>query len=266
MRHVSLEYIDGLEKSIYKDFTYRPDNQNHIYEVDGISVVIPVSGTDRQRSLEFVISRLQLQRIDNYEIIVSEIDTQEKIDLHKFVNDMRIKKVFTKTEDNLFNKSTAVNRAVLHAKYNKIMMNDADIIVSNNYIYKLSELLDRYDAIFLGKQIYNIDILRSSVIYTGWVRNDYFSGGNIGFNKDVFIRIGGMCEAFRGYGSEDCEFMLRLKCATNFYEDRSESFLHIAHKRCNFYSENTKMFDNINNMTCSERIQFSQKYFVKHRV
>jgi hypothetical protein len=166
-----------------------------------------------------------MQNVDNIEIIVSEEDNNDsRIKLERFVNDSRVKKIYTASGPTPFNKSIAINTGVIASKYDKILMNDADIIPPKGYIQRLDEVLNEYESIFVGNTIYNVNLNRLGIVWSGSKRTDYFSGGSIGFRKNKFIEIGGMCEKFYGYGSEDCEFFDRIKRCTKLYENRDSVF------------------------------------------
>lgn len=218
----------------------------------GITVVIPVRGVDRQSNLNYCISRLLLQSIFPLEILVSEEDSVERVNISLFIKDSRVRKIFTHSSKP-FNKSIAVNVGVCRAAYSKIVMNDADIIPPKGYLARVDQILDEYDSCFLPKEIYNVNLLRSGVTWCGSKRNDYFSGGSIAFTKKTFIDIGGMCEKFYGYGSEDCEFWSRIR-NTKMLEARDTTVLHIAHRRPNAYSTNVEIYEEIINQPMEKRI------------
>lgn len=221
----------------------------------GISIVIPVRGTDRQKNLNYCISSLLLQNIEKMEIIVSEEDIVPKINIDLFRRDSRIKKVFTKSSLKSFNKSIAINVGVSNSLYNKILMNDADIITPAGYLKRIDTILDSYDCCFLGKEIYKVDLLGNSLLWRKKKRVDYFSGGSIAFTKKCFIDIGGMNEQFCGYGSEDCEFWERINKLANIYENRDSSFLHLNHKRIASLSVNADLYSKIVSTPMNKRLE-----------
>ena len=227
---------------------------NTLHKTSGISVVIPIRGLERVPNLHYCITRLLMQNVDNLEIIVSEEDNNEKVKLDRFCKDSRIKKIFTKSGPTEFNKSIAVNAGVISAKYNKVLMNDADIIPPVGYLKRLDQILDEYDGFFVGQTIYNVNLIKAGLIFTGSKRTDYFSGGSIGFCKDKYLNIGGMCEKFYGYGSEDCEFWGRLKDLTRLYENRDTVFLHLNHKRTHVFSCNAELYDSIIKQSMEDRL------------
>ena len=85
--------VNNLPSDIRKNFEFSSPS---VQPVSGITVVVPVRGVDRQQNLNYCISRLLLQNVEPMEIVVSEEDTTEKINLDRFRNDSRIKKIFVK--------------------------------------------------------------------------------------------------------------------------------------------------------------------------
>lgn len=243
--------ISNLPLAVRKLFEF--DNQSR--KIDGISIVIPIKGIDRCNNLNYCINRMLLQNVTPIEIIISEYDTTQRVSVERQGKDHRIKKIYTKSSNNNFNKSIAVNAGVIVAKYNKILMNDADIIVPTGYLNRLNSILSEYETFFVGKIIYNVNLLRSGLHWSGSTRSDYFSGGSIGFTKDAYIRIGGMCEQFDGYGSEDCEFYDRVRALTKLYENRDTTLLHLAHRRQTPYSINSELYQKLKDLPMDTRLE-----------
>lgn len=240
----------NLPLDIRRNFEF---NSSLIQPISGLTIIIPIRGIDRQSNLHYCISRLLSQNVEPVEIIVSEEDGYENINLGKFNKDSRVRKIFTKSST-MFNKSIAINAAVLKANYNKILMNDADIIPPKGYLQRIDQTLNEYETCFFGKEIYNVDLIRNNIIWRGSKRVDYFSGGSIAFTKKAFLDIGGMCEKFVGYGSEDCEFWGRINALTKIKESRDTVFLHLNHKRITSFSINASLYDQIIALPMNERI------------
>jgi len=245
--------VNNLPSDIRKNFEF---SSSSVQPVSGITVVVPVRGVDRQQNLNYCISRLLLQNVEPMEIVVSEEDVTEKINLDRFRNDSRIKKIFVKSPSKPFNKSIAINAGVMFATHAKIVMNDADIVPPRGYLQRIDMFLNSYDCCFLGKEIYNVELMRNVVVWRGSKRVDYFSGGSIAFTKKAFIAVGGMCERFYGYGSEDCEFWERINKLTNLHESRDSVFLHLNHKRLTPFSVNADLYNEIVSLSMEERLKF----------
>jgi len=243
--------VGNLPLDIRKKFDFSSASVNPI---SGISVIIPIRGLDRQPNLNYCISRMLLQNVEPLEIIVSEEDFLESINIDKFKSDSRVRKIFTKSNMQLFNKSVAVNAGFAAASHNKLLMNDADIVVPRGYLQRISNALDENDSCFFGKEIFNVDLLRNGLIWRGSKRTDYFSGGSVAFTRKAFLTIGGMCERFAGYGSEDCEFWERLTRLTKMLEQRDLPLLHINHKRPFVYSQNVELYESLVKKPIEDRL------------
>jgi predicted glycosyltransferase involved in capsule biosynthesis len=132
-------------------------------------------------------------------------------------------------------------------------------------VEEIDKILDNYETAFIAKVIYNVVLNQSIVVWTGNKRVDYFSGGSIAFTKDAFEKIGGMCEKFYGYGSEDCEFWQRVKEATKLYENRQKNLLHVNHKRINSFSQNVDIYNEINSISMEDRIKLLQNSYIMRK-
>jgi glycosyltransferase involved in cell wall biosynthesis len=245
--------INSLPLDIRRYFEF---SSSSVQPISGLTVVIPVRGSDRQSNLNYCISKLLLQNVEPMEIVVSEEDSSEKINIDRFKNDSRVKKIFVKSPSKPFNKSIAINAGVAFSSHAKILMNDADIIPPRGYLQRIDVILNSYDCCFLGKEIYNVDLMRNVVVWRGSKRIDYFSGGSIAFTKKTFFAIGGMCEKFYGYGSEDCEFWERINKLSKLYESRDSIFLHLNHKRLTSFSVNADLYQEIVSLSIEERVAF----------
>ena len=105
-----------------------------------------------------------MQNVEPIEIIISEEDQVERINLTYFVNDSRIRKIFTQSGPTAFNKSIAINAGFAVATYNKILMNDADIVPPKGYLSRIDSVLKEYESCFFGKEIYNVTLLKTGLI------------------------------------------------------------------------------------------------------
>jgi cellulose synthase/poly-beta-1,6-N-acetylglucosamine synthase-like glycosyltransferase len=252
MRRIFPKLLSNLPIEIQKRFDYPASKPK---PCAGVSVIIPVRGADRLRNLHYCLNKLLQQNIEPLEIIVSEEDKFQTIDIGPFRQDSRIRHIFTRSSDGLnFNKSKAVNAGVVSASYNFISMNDADIILPKDYLYRVSNILQDYESCFIAKEIYLMDFISAGICWRGGKRVDYFTGGNISFRKDAFIKIGGMNEQFIGYGSEDCEFWTRIQNLTKLYESRDCPILHLNHARKHNYSQNSSLYEKIISKSMEERV------------
>lgn len=228
------------------------DQKNY---VEPISYIIPIKVYDRSDSINTVICNIKAQKYPNIEIIVSEYDA------FRNVTDVcePFKYVLTHSDNDLFNKSKAFNRGVLHATGSKIVLHDADIMVSEEYTRDISDCLDVVQACHLGnKVIYankeSTDIInsvdRTYLNYEPKIERivGYFEGGSLACKKSKYWAIGGFNEQFEGYGVEDCEFYSRFSYES-FMDLRNHIFFHLWHGRTpgweQHHDKNKKIGDSI---------------------
>jgi glycosyltransferase involved in cell wall biosynthesis len=253
--------ITNLPQEVQRKFEYAT---SPVRSIPGVTVVIPIRGIERIPNLRYCVSRLLQQNVEPIEIIISEEDQREIVKLDDFRQDSRVRKIYTKSNGSPFNKCKAVNAGVVAATYKSILMNDADIILPRDYIFRVSNILYEYEACFIAKEIYNMDLLRFGVIWRGGKRSDYFTGGSIGFTKDAFYKIGGMNEKFVGYGSEDCEFWTRISTLCKLHESRDAPLLHLNHKRQHHYSQNGTVYDETIGTPMEVRVASLKEDLQKH--
>ena len=209
---------------IYKLF----ESTNPQTQCSGISVILPVRGGDRTQAIQICIDHINKQNINPLEIIIIEEDTKQRINI------TGIKHILIESTQP-FNKSKCINCGVANAKYNKICMNDADMIMQNGFLNAVSILLDTYEAGHIVKEIFYLNKLPTPNIEFSynrqWTRDANFNchGGNLFWTKPGFIKTGGMDERFIGHGSEDSEFYLRALKTCKFYDERSMTLLHLPH-------------------------------------
>jgi len=258
---ISSRMLANLPPEIQRRFEY---SNAPVRNIAGMSVVIPIRGVDRQNNLNYTVTKLLQQNIDPLEIIISEEDVDSVINLTAFRFDSRIRHVFTRSDTTNFNKSKAINAGVAASVYPIIAMNDADIVLPKDYLYRMSIILCEHEAAFIAKEIYNMDFLRAGIIWKGSKRTDYFSGGSLAFQKSAFIKIGGMNEKFVAYGSEDCEFWDRVKALCKVHEERDMPLLHLNHKRKFSYSQNVELYTKTSAMPMKERVEELVKDLSKH--
>jgi len=259
------------------------DNYSRIYvgasdrtRVPSVSCIIPCRITeDRYSAVDVVINNMKMQKYPVVEIIKVEHDTEARMVGSGSTLDILV----DECGDMPFNKSMAFNVGVIHASSDKLVLHDADMLVADEYIGRVSDLLNSFEACHIGAMVIYLSSKDLDVIFKTRVVGmplspyktvDYFEGGSLGCNKDVFVRIGGFCEDFWGYGYEDCEFFNRLKLATNFFNTRSERLLHLEHGRDQnwkkHWEDNRSVFDREMSMTIDERIQHLRTRFVRKYV
>lgn len=211
-------------------------NTKHGYchHSEGMTVIIPVRGNDRNGSLLLAIQHILAQNITPLEIIVVEEDKESIVDLKKYKNHPHVRLIFIPSTTH-FNKSKAVNCGVANAKYQFISMSDVDMVLEKTMLWNIYNRLLTYSVCFTIKEIYYLEDMpyQTPYIHNGqpWSSRAkfYCHGGNVSFKRDRFIKIGGMNEIFVGHGSEDTEFYLRAKKLLGCSDERFNTCLHMPH-------------------------------------
>lgn len=225
------ESISGPSR-IYVDASVKTD-------VPSISVVIPLRNIGRQGGVEMVVGSMRGQLFPQIDIVLVEQDIKSNVN----VNDIwPCQQLLAKNKypDQPFTKAMAFNLGVTRALFNKIILQDADIMVPANYFAKIHSLLDTHDGVHIGaKVLYLSEASSNQVISTKYVTEtsdceravEYFEGGSLACTKSAYARVGGFNEIFEGYGIEDCDFFARLRDFSQLYNIRTEDFVHLWHGR-----------------------------------
>jgi len=215
-------------------------------EVPGVTIIIPFQIREQPRasSLKTVIKNMKAQKWPKIQIIIVEQDYSSHVNQ---VNEEGITYYHAHSDNpnQPFIKSRAFNQGVVIAKHDKIIFHDADIIVSSNYVQKIMQSLQDNEAVHLGLNVNyltkesteNLDRTGRLDVVMSERLVKYFEGGSFGIRKDSFIKIGGFCELFIGYGNEDTEFYDRMSRGCKFHNDRSQEFIHLYHNRSTGWME-----------------------------
>lgn len=229
---------------------------------DGLSIIIPIYGDQRQKALKMVVEHVRKLKYKPIEIIISEHVTTKK-------HYSNYNNYCCHITDGLFNKSKTVNIGVKKAKYHKCIMLDADIILPFGYLSLVNSTLDKYDGCFFLNRILHISQQKWQLqkdIPIRSIRNDNFTGGSWAINKNQYIKIGGMCEEFSGYGYEDSEFWDRFRNLCKVKIDRKFDALHLDHEHEKGYDKqwknNQEIWNRLSSINCNVRAkQFQEQYF-----
>lgn len=211
--------------------------------VPALSVVIPYRELERNVSLRTVINNIKASRWPEVEIILVEQDSMSKV---VGVDTATINYQFVANGlKPLFNKSLAFNKGVHVSSHDKILMHDADILVTTDYIPQVMDVLETHPACHIGQTVlYANQEGTNQVNAIGAVSAvpcdrivGYFEGGSLAATKSAYWSVGGFNEAFYGYGCEDCDFFARLSSLEGFENARSFKFLHLWHPRAENWGE-----------------------------
>lgn len=240
-----------------------------------ITYVVPFRDHERTKSIGTVINNIKAQRFPVIEIVMSEQDTQPKIDLSEYEP---IKYVGAIREDNhLFNKSYAFNQGVLQTTSEKIILHDADMMTFGDYAYKIWHILERAESCHIGGRVLYTDQSSCARInQTGEVSAStrcerlvgYYEGGSLACTKKAYWKCGAFNEDYWGYGCEDCDFYKRLSEFTNWFEERSYDLVHLWHSRVEGWNEhhdiNKELEYELKKLTVAQRVDMQIAQLIKN--
>ena len=232
-------------------------------EVPKLSYIIPFRGQDRFDAIRVALLNIKAQRFPCLDIIMVEQDSSSIVNFPEFAG---VRK-FLARSTGPFNKALAFNSGVVNSTGNLLVLHDADIMVGTNYSQTVYNLLQRYDSFHIGHRVLYLDQvstmkMASQMKLTGDLAIErcvgYFEGGSLGCHFNTYLKIGGFCEEFIGYGNEDCEFYSRLTKNSNFYGERTADFVHLWHGRTpgwkDFHEKNKKLETQLSSMPMERRL------------
>ena len=241
-------------KEIYleKDTSYLPD-------YDKFTVIIPYRKTDdpeREENLDMIMKYLSSVGIRN--LIISEhSDVSSR---RRLVDDYKnsfnsFKYIFSDAHGEKFNKSHAINRAVMESETAYIALFDMDSLTRKKNIDMALYLLDKgFEVVHAFNRIikdvknkkefmkdYDFKLIDSPAQY-----RDSADGGIVFWNKESFIDIGMKNEYFRGWGNEDNEILIRANLWGLKQIRIDDTLYHLYHHRPKIRSKNNA--DQMNKM------------------
>lgn len=175
--------------------------------VPTITYVIPFRDLGREDCIVSVVNNVRAQRFPAIHIIIVEQDTQTKINIARFEP---VYYYLAAEHDNLlFNKAKAFNLGVSKAMSDRVILHDADMLVTGNYTATVNAILNEYDACHLGATVIYAspeatNTINATKSVTVGAHCDhgvgYFEGGSLACKTDTYWRVGGFNENFWGYG------------------------------------------------------------------
>ncbi len=242
-----------------------------------IDVIIPYKhdndSEDRYINLNITIDHLI--KYINGKIIIVEQDSETLTT--KFKNIKNIQIIHCKSTDSkskIFEKARCFNIGFEYVQSDYVLGNDCDIIIQPKIIEDIINETLSINTLYLPyDDVYYTTKKERDEIYTKGVLNK--NGGNYNKNNtrkllggaficktSNYLKVGGMCEKFRGWGSEDNEFFYRCSkiIGVRRPEDKVEA-LHLYH-----IQENDKYYSNQNrNSNLYYRIIYSgDREFLSH--
>lgn len=185
-----------------------------------VSAIVPVRGTDREPALVFVAAALRAVGGSGSEVLVCEHDVVPRLQRDWPAG---IRHVFIPAATGeAFNKSKALNAGALAARHPILLIHDADVWPSSDYITRCAGLMERegWDAIRPIRFLFMLDEEQARACIAarrvqGVDRVGKVQQNNPGLSsfvrRDTYMDLGGHDERFTGWGWEDMEFLDRLQ-------------------------------------------------------
>lgn len=208
-------------------------------EVPAITYIVPFRGADRHDCIRTVIQNIKAQRFPRIEIIAVEQDFITRTTLPEF-SPIKYALAKSHSENQAFTKAMAFNLGASLSTTPKLILHDADMIVYDGYTAKMDQLLNMNEGVHVGQSVLYLSYESTNQVNaTGKLTQGasversvkYYEGGSLGCHYNTYVKIGGFCEDFVGYGCEDCEFFNRLAATPKFFNERSIDLVHLWHGR-----------------------------------
>lgn len=258
------EYYNNIKENknrIYVEFTNKS-------KIPAITCIIPFRDIGRSKCIETVVNNIRTLKYPEVQIILAEQDDQSRINKNRFpcIDHVLVK---SPIQNMHFSKSLAFNKGVSLAEFENMILHDADMLVRSDYASKIVGLLEQYESAHIGKTVCYMErestdrIVKEQSIQRDNISSDrivnYYEGGSLAIRKQAYIKIGGFCEKFIGYGCEDCEFYHRMTIGTNNYTIRSIDLFHLWHDRTSGWTEKHE----INKQIQEKLFKMDQKALMK---
>jgi len=232
-----LQKAREIKKNIRADRGYV--NHSDKIKVPSISYIIPFRESGRKSSLGSVLNNVRAQKFPCIDIVLSEEAWTQQATPQRYGP---IKYQFNKSprKESHFNKGVAFNAGVKMASNERMVLQDADILLPAMYTQKAFALLGDFEGCHIGDKVYYLDesatILanqsgRIAPTYPCYRVVGYFEGGSLACTKKAYNKVGGFNIDYVGYGVEDCDFFERIAGLSKFYDKRSMPFFHLEHGR-----------------------------------
>lgn len=205
------------------------------------SSTLVISTYNWPEALELVLLSLIKQNILPNEVIIADDGSDEKTKnlIANFKKKITIPLTHVWHEDNGFQKSIIMNKAIALAKNDYIIEIDGDIIMDENFIKDHLTFAKKGNYLF-GSRVNIQENLLPTLYQNKYTQFNFFSNGikkrtrtiripflmefsgeteiissklrgcNVSFWRDDFIKINGYNESLTGWGKEDSEMIQRL--------------------------------------------------------
>ena len=233
-----------------------------------LTVIVPyreAGDPDRVENINITLDYLSQIGIKN--LILSEHSINSDTSLKETYEDLFIsfKHIFNKADDDVFNKSHAINQAVKETNTPYFAIVDIDCIAPKLNFDQALYLLDKgfeivhpFNRIIKDithkeqfKEDYDFEKIDSPPQYRDWA-----DGGIVFWNKDSFISIGMKNEYFSGWGGEDNEILIRANLCQLKHIRINDVLYHLYHDRPQIRNRN-----NVEETQRIERIKSKEELF-----
>lgn len=210
---------------------------------DDLTIVIPYKESQDVRKINLRIVLDYFVHINIKNIIISEeYDDESNADwiLEEYKNKFSLLKVVSKKSDGLFSRSNLINQGVEESSTSFICIQDGDVVLPKDmYEYSLNLLGSGFDLVYpfnrkvkqiLDKHTFIRDYDFDNISTKSEFRPNA-DGGMQFIKKEPFLKIGGYNTNFKGWGSEDNEFILRVILGDLKFIRLNNSLYHIKHEK-----------------------------------
>jgi len=216
----------------------------------------------------------------NIEFIITEYGPETQY--REIAELCQVKYIYMEQNDQFFNKAKALNFAFMRVTTKYCIINDADMLPPDDYLNKLLEIFKDYEA------SYNLSFYYSSIELQNWVEIDgkmilnrsikdlkgrnarhNAPGGIVAIVSQDIIKIGGMNEAFFGYGYEDTDFYLRCERKLKTTIEKLYQAIHMRHisdPGKSRYGINQRLFKRSRYRNVDEYIKELKQNLIKYKL
>ena len=234
-----------------------------------VSVILPVRGAERFEAVYFVAELLRRMAGPDSEVLVCEHDT-----VPRYARELPpgIRHVFVPAMEGApFNKSKALNAGAMAARHPVLVLHDADVVPSADFLsHSMALLAAGWEAVrpirflFLLCEADSQNYIRNAAgrgLQDIACVHQNFPGIATVLRRETYLDIGGHDERFEGCGWEDQEFLDRLR-TRKLYPGSFFTAIHLWHppaaqKQSGYY--NAKLLEAILREPQPQRMETNRK-------